>query len=346
MSEEINSSTGGYGTSERQHDRWYSNADYLDAPNRIEAQFEELVDEACEQPNGLTRTVRRGVVSSNVYERIVDGRLAADLEAALPLQEFEHPGQWLVCLGRNHPERGLAPDVGQIQRDTASTSYRPTRPSLNSLERVTDSGTVIVDHIEAEDVGQLKELWGSTFDWVDDTLLNLLDGVAKQRIDNPASRRLWIAGAYAGGQLLSAATAERLSLPARDKNLELIESTEWRTRPGHGGRGLLTAVAIALHSQVLSSFEGADTRPLIFAECNYISRADRAAHGAGLRIPSRSYAPQVIAQNVAVKDGLEDHLPGLRDFTFNYLPTARVRAEYNLAAVSRLLQLVSDGRPR
>jgi hypothetical protein len=83
--------------------------------------------------------------------------------------------------------------------------------------------------------------------------------------------------------------------------------------------GLMGSNLWKINNQVLDDLQIENGRsPLIFAECNFMTRADKAGQRAGFRIPPRSYAAQIVVQNVMVRDG---HKPvGLRDFTFLSLP--------------------------
>jgi hypothetical protein len=124
---------------------------------------------------------------------------------------------------------------------------------------------------------------------------------------------MWFSAITAGDTLMSAAMAERLTLPGRDGPVDLVESTEWRTRKGFSNLGFMTDTLGALNAQIFQSRQGdSSVPPLVYAECSFTTRADRAGRGAGFYIPERRYAAQIALQNVTVDDGI--HPPGLRDF--------------------------------
>jgi hypothetical protein len=121
-------------------------------------------------------------------------------------------------------------------------------------------------------------------------------------------------------------------MPAKDDELHLVESTEWRTRDDFSGNGLMTATVAMLNAQVISDMRNHANPPLIYAECNFQSRSDRVGHSAGFKVPDRTVGslviPQILAQNVMVHDGVDVAEGKLRDFTFMYVPVQTLQEEY------------------
>jgi len=120
-----------------------------------------------------------------------------------------------------------------------------------------------------------------------------------------------------------------LPIPAFSGEVDLVESTEWRTRDEYAGQGMMTATIAMLNTQILSDRRVSGRKPLIYAECNFQSRSDRAGSGAGFEIPSREFAKQIIVQNVHVGDGYPSEEGKLGDFTYMYLPVGSIDQSYD-----------------
>ncbi len=126
--------------------------------------------------------------------------------------------------------------------------------------------------------------------------------------------------------------AERLDFPIYNKNICIVESTEWkRSDSFHHKTGLMIATLGFLHANILQDLDGLDYPPLLIAETNVMSRSDREGRGAGLVLANTTFGnytiPQYLVQNVEVRDG---YLPeGLRDFFMMYLPPENRDLLYN-----------------
>jgi hypothetical protein len=266
----------------------------------------------------------------------------------LPLEEFSRPG-WLLYLARNDEARGPTPPIIEIRRQTAPGSYRPARHTpLQRVERVLAAGNEIRTELDDDSYAELHELWGPTFGWrrdeEEDNITAFAERLQSEQAMPESERTTWFAATYSGGLLVSAAMAERLEIPGPDGPLDLVESTEWCTRPGedYRGHGFMAATLTAINAQVLHSLRDSPRgQPLIYAETNFTARSDRAGHAVGLRIPSREYARQILAQNVTVADGIAT--AGLRDFSFMYLAEQIRALHYDTEQTGRLISALEAG---
>ncbi len=346
MSEsEIFSSTGTLGTSERQAGRLYHNAETSSHDASLVFQvFGELVRAIGDRPD-LGRAVFRGTVSDRAMQEL---RIDQNLEVALPLKEFGHTG-WLVYLSRNDSSRTSPTPAEQIRQETELPTYKPsTRLPHQRVEQVIADGDEIRTTLDAQDYDALHELWGPTFGWTrdhtKDEIAALAERVRREETVAEPERTVWFAATYSGKVLVSAAMAERLTIPGPNGPLDIVENTEWCTRRGDQYRdcGYMAATVAAVNGQVLHSLRNSPNgHPLIYAECNFTSRSDRVGHAVGLRIPSRYYARQILAQNVTLDDGVEP--AGLRDFSFMYLPRHLQESHYGEAQRARIMDALATG---
>ncbi|OGL34910.1 hypothetical protein A3F65_02180 [Candidatus Saccharibacteria bacterium RIFCSPHIGHO2_12_FULL_47_16b] len=307
----IFSSTGDRGTSVRPDDRLYHNADsfYDDSADVIEL-FMSLKAMAAQMSEPISRVVFRGIVSQRTVNDLRQSSLGNYLEVAMSLLPFNQP-DYLVYLAQNSPTRQpLLPISTMVQMTQSYTAV--AQPNPNNLD------LTITSDITADGQTRLFELWAPTFGQSAAEIAGLAKRLEAQRLGNPAERSVWFSGIRLGSLLVSAAMAERISLVGREGELDLVESTEWCTDSHYARKGLMTHNLRSLHAQIPKCFSGSSSGPLIYAECNFMSRSDRVGYRSGMRIPERRYAPQILSQNVTVNDG---HKPaGLRDFTFMYLP--------------------------
>jgi hypothetical protein len=310
-----NFSAGGPGTSIRSDERLYHNAtEYYSDPAQLETMFSGLLayGEQISQP--ISRTVFRGIVSNRVMHSVRRNGLAETLEVAMPLEEFGHPGDWLIYLGHNAPGREPLVSKGLMVAAIAD-------PPAASPERPLPPGFRLARSLPRTDEPQLLELWGPTFGQTGNTVAGTAAAV-RQQLELPADgRNLWLSLCYHGSRIASAAMAETVELATSDplRPLVMVESTEWRTRDGYQGHGLMEQTVRYLHGQVLESFANR-AFPLLYAETNYTSGANRVGNRAGMVSPSGHYAGQVILQNVRVDEGRPGLAAGLRDFVFQFVP--------------------------
>lgn len=310
----IFSSTGDLGTSIRQDSRLYRNeTSFTDDPQILTRRLSELAEEAGTDTDEISRIVWRGLVSNGVMQYIVESGLERHMEIAFPVSEFNQTG-WLVYLARNASHRQALLPITEMAAATNGL-----KGEVGGRPQNTPNGDFdIVTQISDVDQTELLELW-SDFGWENDQIAGLARRMDSEQGLSPPERSVWFSAVLLGGKLICAAEAERLTIPGHDGSLDLVESTEWRTHEQFQNLGFMSHNLRSLHMQVLSDLEGSPNGPpLIYAECNYTSRSDRAGYRVGLRIPSRDYAAQMAIQNVVVNDGYQP--VGLRDFTFMYLP--------------------------
>lgn len=329
--EAINSSTGPLGPSRRQYDRLYVNGQFGNDYDAVERNFGRLI-KIPERRKRFTRSVCRSLVSQNVAEQIAAGPLRQNLEVSFPVGEFTGDDSQLVYLAQNAPHRKLLTPREKMIEDTEH--YRDIHISPRErVRQVLDEGFTMTDRIGENQVSQVLELWAETFGWEEVQVENLRQKILDDMKLEPQNRNFWFSAVEYEGQIVSLATAERLSLPIANGNLDLVENTEWKTNEDFVGQGLMSAVLANLNLQIVSDlWKSPNSLPLIYAECNYQSRSDRAGHGVGFTIPNRNLAipaPQIIEQNVLVQDGQEVPEGSLRDFTFMYLPLSVINRWYN-----------------
>lgn len=332
--ENIFSSTGGLGVSRRQNQRLYVNGNnFADNPGEVITNFGRLMEIRQSNPQKIGRCVYRTVASNQVVEEIVRNGQRQHLEVALPISEFTNDDSWLVYMANNDPSRSrIVPQERMIE--ATSESREISISPETRIRNLRNEGMEFITRFGENEINDIYELWSETFGWTRQEIRNLSHRLGKDNV--------WFSAAVDQGRIVSLAMAERLTIPASGGNLELVESTEWRTRQGHNGRGSLTAVLAALNSQIL---EALPQVPLIYAECNFQSRSDRAGRGAGFEIPRRDSqglpAPQILVQNVNVGDGQVVPEGKLRDSTFMYLPSEAIRTHYHREARRAIINLLN-----
>lgn len=346
-SEAIFSSTGRLGVSRRQYERLYVNGThYSTDPVEVERNFRRLLEIAERHPQKIGRSIFRGLVNEDVLRHLSNNGLQPYLEAVLPVSEFTGDNSWLVYLTNNKLGRELiVPREVMISETSAQKSE--VAPPLERIQSIIEQGYTFVNHIPKDQVDQVYGLWGETFGWeryeVDNLRVRLIAGSNKTP-SQKAQKEVWFSAVCDNGTIIGAAMAERLPIPSAESRLDLVESTEWRTRDEYAGNGLITATVAALNAQILSDLQdNPNGLPLIYAECNFQSRSDRAGHGAGFRIPERTEgysAPQILVQNVMVRDGQPVPEGRLRDFTFMYLPVESIQKHYNPTQVNSITQMI------
>jgi hypothetical protein len=320
MSEGL-SSTGGLGRNPRPDNRVYENGDlYYMRPGELAEHFVGLLEDSHNPPD-TTRWVLRGIVNDETMDAIQAGsyNLRDNLEVALPLRQLGRPG-WLMYLGHNAEERRISSGrTAEIIAATAGQSARTEYP-INVVRNVIRQGFEIRSTPSEDDVEALAGLWVPGFVWDQQGVQGFVQGIRAQHEQRHGAQNQFFIGAYRDNLLVGAAMGERIDLPLDRNPLPLVESTEWYVSEEYRGRGLMTGLLTALHTQILRNAQINREQTLIYAECSFTSRSDRAGHGAGMRIPSRHFANQIIPQNVTV--GGTGESAGLCDFNFMYLPSS------------------------
>lgn len=343
MAGEILSSTGSLGLEYRSFDRLYLNwrGGVVDDLTRLD-RWAGIAASAME--NGLTsqsgdvsRCVGRFLVSADGMAGISQfPNLRTHIEAAVPVD----PTIVMVLFGFNHVSRRPLLPVDEMIVKTAGLSISGLRP-IDRIFAAQDRGLRFISDIRPEDMEPILSLWQSTFGWSGMELTHLSRRLASQIFLPPEKRSVWFSGLFSGTDVVSLATAERLTLPVGDGNqVHIIESTEWRTRKDAGRQGFGAATVSHLHTQVIDDMERGNEPYVIIAETNYLSGAYRLGNGSALRIPMRQFnhvtIPQILVQNVAVGDGLAPQ--GLRDFIMMYLDDESKRIYYSPAMRRAVLE--------
>ncbi|MBU1000053.1 hypothetical protein KKE78_01475 [Patescibacteria group bacterium] len=338
--EAIFSSTGRLGVSRRPYDRIYVNGIYSSDPNEFEENFQRLIAIGRRHQRKSSRNLFRGLVSETVMQHISTNGLNSYLEVALPVNEFIDDNSWFVYLADNSPGRELIVPR-EVMMKAVSKQREEIISPIERIRSVLQQGYTFIDRIHEDQVNQVYSLWGETFGWKRYQVDNLRRRLDANQYDSRSRRDVWFAAIKYDRTIIGAAMAELLSIPAAYGQLDLVESTEWRTRDGYTGNGFMTATVAVLNAQILSDLQRRrnNISPLIYAECNFQSRSDRVGHGAGFCIPERTNAPQILVQNALVRDGQLVEEGKLRDFTFMYLSIEAMHEHYDFMQTEAIKQL-------
>lgn len=339
---EIVTSAGRLGQEERSYDRLYLNwgQDPIEDSYQLTREFTNFRMES--EQRGKSRVVFRGLIGDEVMRTMVEKKhpLLEYAEVAFPVvsPEVSEDRLWLIMLAKNGRDRQSIYPIAEMITATNAYDNVPS-PANRRIKKLLDKGFTFTNQVTPGMISQLHALWGETFGWSHDAVEEFAAEIGSQQNKAPSERQTWFSGILSGDTLVTASTAELLDFPTRKGKLSVVESTEWRTHDEWSGKGLLTGALMFLHTQVIADRED----PLLIAECNFMSRSDRAGFGAGFVVPQRDIAgrevPQILVQNVAVEDG---HAPvGLRDFTFMYIPSHIREALYNRHAVDEVVQLTT-----
>ncbi|QQS65113.1 hypothetical protein IPO96_00935 [Candidatus Saccharibacteria bacterium] len=259
------------------------------------------------QRSRVPRAVFRLITNQTTLETLAAEGLRS--EVAAPLDHVDEAGSVFAMFAvanakRSEPLVKRADIIRQTTPETLAKTATAPEVDLNAW------GYQLCSQLETSQFDSLQELWGPTFDWSDENI-----SVLQRRLNDAVNSGLWFAGVYHQSdstQLVSAAMAEMVTLRGISRDIPFVENSEWRTLRRHPDQvsGLIVPVIRQLNHAIVNEVD----RPFIFAECNYTTRADRRGHQAGMVIPNRTYADQILVQNVAVHDGADSHL--LRDFIF------------------------------
>ncbi|OGH15698.1 MAG: hypothetical protein A3C22_01435 [Candidatus Levybacteria bacterium RIFCSPHIGHO2_02_FULL_37_10] len=342
-------SIGKLGVSRRSDERLYVNATRF-SPDSGEfcRNFRRLVEIGRRNRSRVGRVVFRGLVSEEVVGQALNSDLKDNLEVALPVGEFTGDNSWLVYMAQNKPERTVINPPEYMMNKVVAQEAQETKEKspLEQIREAVRENYVIIDRITEDQVEQVYSLWGETFGWEREAVDNLRRRLeADNFVEDPSEKQVWFSAVSKDGEIIGVAMAERLSVPGADgKSLDLVESTEWKVKDGHGRNGIMAVVLSALNAQVLSDLKNSrNGKPLIFAECNFLVRADRTGSKAGFRTPERivkkSRVRQILEQNVTIGDG-SNAGKGLRDFNFMHLPVRVVEEYYGLLQLEEMRQAI------
>ncbi len=343
-------SIGGLGEPEVREngDRYYlTAAQPFTDPATLEATWRDLSIGAKAQPEDISRVVLRGVVADDLLEQLHTSPVGAMLEAAIPLGDFGHPGSNLVYFGQNSPGRQPLVSVEEMIDKTLDAETADVNLRRNPAERVAEvlrAGSIITTSLPERDYRGLHALFGPIHGWArneqkGDQIAALGEDLEAEQQLPGSDRSKWLVAVHSGGQLVSAAMAELLTIPVLGgKTLDVVESTEWAVHPDHYRKGLAAATLSAVNAFVLRDRRRSGRRPLILAECNFRSRADLLGLSVGFTIPPREHAAQIILQNVEVGDG---HAPvGYRDFVAMGLFKRAQNRYYNNQTVHEITESI------
>ena len=335
MGQEILTSTGHVGVSRRSCNRLYINGTFSNDPQLIGNDFARLCRIGEKQPdNKYSRRVARGIVGKDVYP-------TQHTEVFLPLAEFTGDGSALTYLAQNSSTRFSQTPIDTILQETSTYKNGHTAP-LENISKMLNEGFTFSNKISETQIDQLQELWGHTFGWSKEEIINL-NSRLQANIDKPPTERdVWLSIVQKDGNIISAAMAERLTLQGENgRKIDLVESTEWVTKKGFEKNGYMTATLNYLNAQIIHDLqESQNGLPIIFAECNFATRADISGNKVGFKIPERSHATQILIQNVSVNDGFSKQFGPFRDFLFMYLPVTTIEQNYSPQQVEEITNLV------
>lgn len=321
--EAIVSSTGSLGLEYRSHNRLYCNwPGVISDVSFIERQYRRAQEAIHRGVAG--RCVLRAVLTEDALRDVAITSASSTLEAAVPAGSVDRQPVWMTLFGLNAEHRRPITSVENMV-ETTMTYPSPSMLPHERFQWLEEQGFRCDALIGTRQIDQIHDLWGKTFEWTREGIETLSRRLQEQQQLRPSRRNVWFSCVIDRDDLVvSVSMAELLRLPlGNGENLPVVESTEWRTREGFEGQGIMAAGVSFLHTQVLRDLEGLPRPPLIIAETNYRTRADRVGNAIGMRVPPRRVGetdiPQILQQNVTVGDG---RMPGgLRDFTMMYLAT-------------------------
>lgn len=248
----IFTSTGELGLKRRTYDRLYWNWRFgtVADVNLLERAFRRMVFQG--EKMGKTRYVLRVPVSDKVIEKVWQSELKDYTEVAMPIpEEISSDRTWLLFFSKNHQSRQSMHSIEEIVRVTSFYENHPISIGQR-LRDIVKQDFVIQDRILPNQLDQILNLWGETFGWTKKEVMNLSRRLENEQNFPPAIRSVWFASIWRGSEVITAAMAERLVIPLdKKRDINLVESTEWRTKADWEGQGLTTATIVHLNCQVL-----------------------------------------------------------------------------------------------
>jgi hypothetical protein len=340
----IYSSTGQLGKEKRSCGRLYLNDPiFQDNAGRFKRTAHDLF--LAGQADGITRSVYHGFVSEDVLRAVSNSELSDYLEVAVPVGDFTNDSSNLIYLAKNAEGRTPIVSVEQMVQATSIERENGTSP-LQRIDTIRKAGYTFIQDIDHVGLAQVQHILGETFDWKRFEVKNLRDRLDRVK-EKPASERdIWFSAIKDGNDIVSLAIAEKLTMPCETGAVDLVESTEWRTKNEYGQNGLMAGTLSALNAQVISDLsESANGTPIIFAECNFANGAYLAGQAAKLSIPDRNGkypANQILQQNVIIHDGLPIEEGKYRDFIFMMLSMDAIRQYYNPGQIQEMLRVIKS----
>jgi hypothetical protein len=325
---------GSLGLSRRSYERLYYNAtralgnvDYF--VNRMAPWAEERVVDSSEHQRIVGRIL---MTESQLFEVLQRSEaLQRSIEVAIPVGEYLGSPMMMTMWGINNNTRQTLVDIPHIVRETEYLDMPKIAP-ITRVDALRNQGYAFVDSADFVSTEQIFSLWGPIFEWPQHDINALRSRLSAERTISPVSRSVWFSAIMYNSDVVSLAMAERLNLPLGGGDyIPIIESTEWCVRPAWQQRGLGVGAISHVHAQVFRDLSSHPRQPIVVAETNFTSRADRLGHSAGMVVGDREinsfFVPQILRQNVAVSDGIRSDR--LRDFTMMYIPPENIARYYS-----------------
>lgn len=316
-------STGSLGYEVRPDERAYLNFPQAVGVGNV-ADFQSTVETHLfggKHPEDVTRTVARAVVDTVAFQKLLQNSLGRYVEAAAPIGS---DGNELVAyFAHNAQERTVSDSERRdvLQKVEHAKVVAEAHRRQNGAYGVgrqpqLGDGLTLVDSIR--DPKQLAELWNPAFGWTEEGCDELRELLRSSVDTEPGERSTWFRGIETeSGLIVAAAMAERLDMPSAAGSVALVEHTEWAASPEHRGHGLGRGVVSALTATLKQDL--ADTRHVIYAECNVSSGAHQVALNSGMTVPEVEHpdgsVDQVFFNNIRIGDGQEPR-NGYRNFMF------------------------------
>jgi hypothetical protein len=336
---------GVLGLTHRSYERIYYNGfETLRSVDNLVHDVAPWAEMQVQDGTGVRRVVVRLLMRSHQLSEVLERSevLSRNLEVSIPVGESGESQIVMAMWGiNNHDERTNDP-IEAMQRDTtycddANANLAERTLNLRAL------GYRFTDSLEEIDTEEIFSLWHPIFDWSRQDIDSLRERVNGQQGIISTDRSVWFSAVQNEDRVVSLAMAERLDLPlGNGESVPIIESTEWCVRNGWYGQGLGVGAVSFVQVQVVRDLRGLSHPPVILAETNFTSRADRIGHQTGMIVGSRVFeghaVTQILQQNVAVGDGLRPER--LRDFTMMYIPPEHLTSFYSQAQC----ELIIGGR--
>lgn len=330
-------STGKPGVHRRSYERVVSFDRALVSLQDIQKNYPRLKHIIGHCPTG--RVMAKMPISQETAKMLIeDSEIANDIEVIAPFVGSE---DMYLNIANNGRQRELPVARDAVMYATDTYIHERTMP-VERMRGLYDRGFRFINNLEDDGVReQVFQLWSTTFGWKHDELDGLRDRLRINSHLSADERLMWATFLVdRQGTLVSAAMAEGIELDGK----LLVEATEWNTEEQHRGKGLGTAAVMATNAQVLADIYGRESfLPfLVYAECNFLTRADFLGYGAGFEIPNRNIfsgrrTPQVLSANVEV-DGT------LSTFTFMSLTGNSITQYYQPDDTARMVDLIERSR--
>lgn len=333
---------GALGLTRRSYERLYYNGlESLQSVDNLVDYVVPWAEEQVQDGTGVRRVVIRLLMAPEQLSETLERSetLRRSIEVAIPI---ERQGQQPVVMAmwgiNNHLERMIVP-VETITQETTYTDE--VDPDLVSrTEGLRAQGFRFSEVMDDIDTEEIYSLWHPIFEWSEQDVVTLRERMRGQQSVARRDRSVWFSAVREGDRVVALAMADRLDLPlGNGETIPIVESTEWCVRNGWYGRGLGAGAVSFVQAQVVRDLRELSRPPVILAETNFTSRADRIGHQTGMIVGPRVFdghpVTQILQQNVAVGDGLRPER--LRDFTMMYIPPTHLTSFYSQAQYEQII---------